>query len=78
MDTTTIEQNILKIINDILKNKKIGSLKSIKPHDHLWNDIGLNSLDLAELTVKIEAEFDIDIFKDGIVYTIGEIFERLK
>lgn len=35
------------------------------------------SFDLAELTVKIEDEFDIDIFEDGLVNTIGEIYAKL-
>lgn len=45
---------------------------------HLRNDIGFDSLDLAELTVRIEAECDIDIFEDGIVNTVGEILEKLE
>jgi len=44
---------------------------------HLRNDIGFDSLDLAELTVRIEAEYDIDIFEDGIVNTVSEILEKL-
>ena len=44
---------------------------------HLRNDIGLDSLDLAELTVRIEAEFDIDIFENGIVNTVGEVIDKL-
>ncbi len=44
---------------------------------HLRNDIGFDSLDLAELTVRIEAEYDIDIFEDGIVNTVSEIFQKL-
>ena len=45
---------------------------------HLRNDIGFDSLDLAELTVRIEAEYDIDIFEEGIVNTVGEILNKLK
>ena len=46
--------------------------------DDLRNDLDLTSFDLAELTVKIEDEFDIDIFEDGLVNTIGEIYEKLQ
>ena len=42
------------------------------------NELDLTSVDLAELTVKIEDEFDIDIFEDGLVNTIGEIYEKLQ
>ena len=41
-------------------------------------DLGLSSFDLATLTVKIEDEFDVDIFEDGLVSTIGEIIEVLE
>ncbi|THC67310.1 acyl carrier protein [Bacteroides fragilis] len=42
------------------------------------DDIGFTSFDLAELTVRIEDEFDIDIFEDGLVNTVGEIIEKLR
>lgn len=41
-------------------------------------DLGLSSFDLATLTVKIEDEFDVDIFEDGLVSTIGEVIEVLE
>ncbi|MBR1946712.1 MAG: hypothetical protein IKA35_01360, partial [Bacteroidaceae bacterium] len=47
--------------------------------NRLWfRGLGLTSFDLAELTVNIEAEFDVDIFEDGLVNTIGEIYEKLQ
>lgn len=41
-------------------------------------NLGLDSLDLAELTVRIEAEYDVDIFEDGVVTTIGEILAKIQ
>ncbi len=40
-------------------------------------DLGFDSLDLAELTARIEAEFDVDIFEDGIVFKISDILEKI-
>lgn len=40
-------------------------------------DSGFDSLDLAELTARIEAEFDVDIFEDGIVFKISDILEKI-
>ena len=37
----------------------------------------LTSFDLAELTVKLEDEYGIDIFEDGLVNTVGEIYAKL-
>ncbi|HQK63499.1 MAG TPA: phosphopantetheine-binding protein, partial [Methanofastidiosum sp.] len=38
---------------------------------------GFDSLDLAELTVKIEKETGIDVFADSFVNTVGEILEKI-
>jgi acyl carrier protein len=43
----------------------------------LREDLGFDSLQLAQLTVEIEDEFDVDVFEDGIVSTIKEILEKL-
>jgi len=37
----------------------------------------LDSLDLAELTVRLEEEFGVDVFEDGIVETVEEILTKL-
>ncbi|HQB28167.1 MAG TPA: phosphopantetheine-binding protein [Paludibacter sp.] len=73
-----MQENILKIINIVLENRSKKRLESITNEMNLRNDIGFDSLDLAELTVRIEAEYDIDIFEDGIVNTVGEILEKLE
>ena len=73
-----MEKKILQIINKVLENNSRKKIESIDSETNLRDDIGLDSLDLAELTVLIEAEFDIDIFEDGIIITVGEIFEKLK
>lgn len=66
-----------KIINSIREKKGIEPLNNLKEEDDLRNEIGFDSFDLAELTVYCEAEFNIDIFDDGIVTTIGEVLEKL-
>ena len=73
-----MEKTILQIINKVLENKSQKKIESIDSETNLRDDIGLDSLDLAELTVLIEAEFDIDIFENGIIITVGEIFEKLR
>jgi acyl carrier protein len=72
-----MQEKILEIINTVLENRAKKKLTTLNHSMHLRNDIGFDSLDLAELTVRIEAEYDIDIFEDGIVNTVGEIFEKL-
>jgi acyl carrier protein len=72
-----MELKILEIINQIRKAKNLSKLNRINSEDNLRNDIGFTSFDLAELTVRIEDEYGIDIFEDGIVNTVGEIIEKL-
>ena len=65
-----MKETVLRIINEIRQAKGLSVLTSIKEEDSLRGD-------LAELTVKIEDEYDIDIFEDGLVNTVGEIFDKL-
>ena len=70
--------NILSIINEIRAAKEMAPVETISADTKLREDLNLTSFDLAELTVKIEDEFDIDIFEDGLVSTIGEIIAKLE
>lgn len=68
---------LLKLINVVLLNRGKQKVEIINGKSSLRNDLGLDSLDLAELTVRIEAEFDVDIFENGIVTTVGEILAKI-
>lgn len=72
-----MEQKVLEIINNIRAAKNMSSIDQLRAEDNLRDDLGFTSFDLAELTVNIEDEFDIDIFEDGLVNTVGEIFAKL-
>lgn len=72
-----MRQKVLEIINSIRTSKDLPALDIIKDSDTLLFDLQLTSFDLAELTVKLEDEYDIDIFEDGLVNTIGEIYAKL-
>ena len=68
---------LLDIINIILKNRGKPTMKRISADTDLRTDLGFDSLYLAELTARIEAEFDVDIFEDGIVFKISDILEKI-
>lgn len=68
---------LLEVVNSIRENKELNKLAEINEKDRLREDYGFTSFDLAELTVKIEDEYDIDIFEDGLVNTVGEILAKL-
>lgn len=69
--------NIEVIILQILSSRGKNIEMNFNPQTRLREDLGMDSLDLAELTVKIEAEYGVDIFEDGIVNTIEEIRKKL-
>ena len=68
---------IKSIINKILVKREASPLSTLEPNLSLRNDLGMDSLELAELTVRIESEFDVDIFEDGIVMTIEDVLKKL-
>lgn len=68
---------LLAIVNRILVKKKRETTSSLNPEMSLRKNLGFDSLDLAELTVRIEDEFGVDIFADGNVDTIAEIDKKL-
>ena len=70
-------EKLLEIINTVLENRGKINIEQISDSSNLRNDCGLDSLDLAELTVRIEAEYDVDIFEEGVVITIGDIMEKI-
>lgn len=77
MRLTSHTPALLRLFNQVLINKQRPILEVLKPDLRLREDIGLDSLDLAELTVRIEEAFDVDVFADGIVRTVGEIEAKL-
>lgn len=72
-----MKEKLLQIINEIRGHKHLPFLESIKEEDRL-RDFDFTSFDLAELTVRIEDEFDVDIFEDGLITTVGEIYSKLE
>ena len=73
-----MKEKVLEIINQIRASKDLTAVLTLKASDDLRNDLDLTSFDLAELTVRIEDEFDIDIFEDGLVNTVGEVLAKLE
>lgn len=73
-----MNERLLHVLNVVLHNNDISKLENLDTSLRLREDLELDSINLAELTVRVEDEFDIDIFEDGIVETIGQILEKLQ
>ena len=70
-------KKFLEIINLIRYNEGLEKLNNITNEQNLMQDLGFDSLDLAELTVRCEKEFGVDIFADGIVTTVKEVMDKI-
>ena len=71
------ESEVHRIINQVLERADKETVSELTPEMRLQQELGLDSLELAELTVLLEAEFGVDVFADGVVRTVGEVLEKL-
>ena len=70
--------DLIKMVIDKKNNSSLNQKIEFNAHADIRDNYGLDSLDLAELTVDIEDRYGIDIFETGIVSTINQISEKLK
>ncbi len=68
---------LIKLVNEVLQEAGRDPCDELRSGVALREDLGFDSLELAVLTVKIEAEYGVDVFADGIVNTIGEIEDKI-
>ena len=68
---------LYEIINEVLEDNDLDTFETFEDSMNLKNDLGMDSFNLAELTVAIEDEFGVDIFKNDMVFTIGDIKNKL-
>tara|TARA_B110000503_G_C6886735_1_gene305016 strand:+ start:25 stop:252 length:228 start_codon:yes stop_codon:yes gene_type:complete len=74
-----IKEKVIDIIRSIMiENNLELSYNEIKGDTSLTNDLGLDSFNLAQLTVEIESEFGVDIFENGVVSTLNDILNQLQ
>ena len=76
MSSEEIFEKVKKIIVDLLQVSE----DAVTPEAHFIDDLGADSLDLVELIMGIEEEFNIEI-PDGEaekVVTVGDVVEYIK
>lgn len=72
-----VNQRLREIINETLADTGREPLLTITRDMLLRKDLGFDSLELAVLTVKLEAEFGVDVFADRLVTTVGQVEDKL-
>ena len=73
-----MQDYLLSLINNIRSKKNLDPLEDLQEKMSLLGDLEFDSLDLAELTVRIENDKKIDIFEKEVVKTVGEIIVILE
>ena len=71
------DKRLKEIIDTVLESGFKRPVSEICDSDNLRDDIGMDSLDLADLTARIEESFGVDVFVGGIVSTVKEIKDKL-
>ena len=69
-----IEDKVTEIIVDKLGVEK----EQVKPASTFQEDLNADSLDIAELVMAIEEEFELSVPEDAQILTVGETFEFVK
>lgn len=72
-----MKKNLFDIITQLQSENGIEVSDVINDSDDLINDLGFDSLNLAELTVIIEEEYGVDIFEKKVIRKVYEIKEQI-
>jgi acyl carrier protein len=72
-----MKRTLFEIIKQLQIDSGIEPSTVINDDDDLINDLGFDSLNLAELTVIIEDEYGVDIFEKKIIRKIYEIKQQI-
>lgn len=70
-----ISEKVVSIISDQLGRES----GTITPQSDIANDLGADSLDLAELMIAFEEEFEIDIDEENVgnITTVGDVIDQI-
>jgi len=73
-------EDIFKKVQEILVTELAVKKNKVKPNSDLASDLGADSLDLVEITMSIEMEFDITVEDSEIegIKTVQDIVELIQ
>jgi acyl carrier protein len=70
-------EELVTIIKTIMENNDKNIKAAIVADSLLRTDIGMDSLDLAELTVIIEDRYNVDIFESEYPETVMDVWKKI-
>ena len=78
MNNSKAFDKLAAIVGKVRQSTGRAEMTGLSADDGLVRTLCFDSLDLAELAVRIEAEFGVDVFDRGIPETVGDIVRRLE
>ena len=72
------EREILDMVNSVFNDSFEIEKENLQPDKHIFNDLGLDSLDIVDLVVALQKKFKVQIRNDERVRnirTLGDIYE---
>ena len=66
---------VKQVVNILRLDKDEDIIEVISERMDLRNDLGFDSFDLAEFTVRIEEKLGVDVFEKGLVNNIKEVID---
>ena len=71
---------VFEKVSEILAEQLDVSTDSIKMDTDIINDLGANSLDMVDIVMSLESEFDIELADQDIenVHTVGDVVRYLE
>jgi len=75
---TDLPSFLVALVNHVRIGRGLAPLPFPLADADLRRDLQLDSLDLAELTVRIQDKFGVDVFAAGVVRTWGELLQRVE
>jgi len=76
-----VEQDVVRMVNEVLMESFEIKPEHLRPEAYIFNDLGLDSLDIVDLVVALQKKFGVTIRDDARVRTIrtlGDIYNFIQ
>jgi acyl carrier protein len=73
-----IDNLIREVILEVIKENEIHYSCKIEDNYSFNDDLGIDSLNMIHLVVKVEDKFNVDMFSEGKISTVKELIDFIK
>ena len=71
------EEDVIRLTNEVFEKSFEIAPERLKPEAHIFNDLGLDSLDIVDLVVALQKQFSVTIRDDARIRdirTLGDVY----